>query len=189
MITTHIYAFLIGLVIAILTTFVGVSWYYNTKIDMAETKVELAEAKRSEAESQLRLMVANGQLDLTKKLTEARDELNKDYETRTKSLDARIADLKRIDVRLRDPGSNGSNSSSGNTIGTSSGNGSYSGGEGLLSFEASQFLLDYAGESQRYVERLRVCKQWEQEVKTALEEYSKKISSQTNQATDPAKRR
>lgn len=164
----------IGLIVlAFLAVIIGTSTWKLTKDHyVAQYEARIAKEK---IETDKRIIdLTNQKLETERKLGELRNELDKEYNKTIKDLNTRVDDLKRDNVRLRDPGAKSGGSCTATDSKSTSGDSGALAESGLLSKQASEFLLDFAGESDRTLEQLRVCRAWVDNVQKTMNEYSAK---------------
>lgn len=153
-------------------TVVGLpAWYYTA--DYYQTKIKLVAADSATKVAEEVLRLTGDKHDLEDKLKDKGNEIQNKYQ---KALDDAIADNKRLrSIQLRDPrASNSTNPNTGDKGGTSSTEGADS-TQGLLSKQTSGDLWDFATSADTILEQLRVCKDWNSEVKETVRVYGEKV--------------
>lgn len=150
----------------------GTIWYVKglqiTAIHAkAEADIAKMEAKVTTAES----ATTQAKLDFEVKLKDKSNELDLQYEKRTNDIDRAVAKLDGI--KLRDPTANSNSGGTGNQGSAGGDIGSNPGTD--LSLEASQFLFDLAGDADKTRERLIVCKAYNEELVTQMQNYHDEI--------------
>ena len=187
-------ALVIGSVATGLITFSLTKTYFNAQTIAAQAELETTRALYASHLADLRITTAekiltanNAKSAAEIALLEKKNELNQDHQKRVASLQRTLADL--AGLRLQDPARQASTSGSGGGIGNSnsSGTGGSNGpgsGEGLLSEQASQFLLAHSAEADVIVERLRTCQVWVNNLETQIAEYNKKVEAQNKKSGD-----
>jgi hypothetical protein len=168
----NVYIIGAGLLAVALLVFGLTSGYYSMRIDTIKanhaTFLAQAEAKASKEIARL----TKEKVAIEKTLGDRKNELDNDYRRRVQELNTAVGNL--ASIRLRDPHSNGQSTAP--TIPGSAGSGDNTDpGSGQLSERTSQFLLSQATRADTVVERLRVCRDWVQELEKRNEQFRAEV--------------
>lgn len=151
----------------------GFVWKYKgDQIELIEANHKTELLERELAETTAKLELKGLQLTFETSLGARKDEINQTYANNVSSISAAVAKLN--GYRLQDPYSTRGSGSTNNpgSSGTSAGTGA---GTGVLSKEASDFLYNFAGESDVNLEKLRSCQAWSNSVKAEHDKYKRQV--------------
>ena len=145
----------------------------GNQIDLINKNHEVAELHSQLAVQKAQTSLGEYKLDFEKKLGAKKDELTTTYFARTGRIDRAVANL--ANVRLQDPHGTGNAGAACDPGTAGCVNGTLAGTGTVLSAEASRFLYSFAGDADKTLEKLRVCKLWNDDVKAELEAYAARV--------------
>lgn len=134
------------------------AWHYTSRYDAAQQKL-LVTSLNEKADKKLVAMTAlksKAELDLAN----AKGTIDNEYKDRITTLQGNVAQLAADNKRLLDPGYKSHHTAARSHTNSTPSSVSTDPATGLLSEQTSQFLWNFAGEADTYVERLRACKAW-----------------------------
>lgn len=177
-------ALVIGLVAVLVSSVLcaGGAWWLTS--NYFEQRVETVEANHKTAIANLQRDAAAELARVTEQksiieaiLQEKSYDHQIDYTKRLDAIDARLRSLANVQLRDRtgEAGQGGSGAGNNPSEGTGGGDGSNPGG-GLLSESTSEALLRGASEADTILERLRICRAWEADVRMEVEKYNRAIA-------------
>lgn len=152
------------------------SWYATSNHVTAKYEARIAKDALAVEQELTRLTEAKAKAD--KDLLEARSDIDKEYRDEINRQKSIVARLTADDVSLRDPGERPRQDTCTGNPGETRGSDETSSGEGILSNEATGFLLGFAATADDTLEQLRACRAWSEKLETVFSEWNETLKKE-----------